>query len=1126
MRGRINPATALLAVGRLTDPADRAASFRQAVAALGQQMRVTGPPPLDGVEPQALVRACQVALEAKLPDDLDWIAPGPATVALYEIMMALPTGPERREIGRRVLTRLHEGTAGTFAAVATRMALGSGKALEPATMRARVSVVIDLPIGSDVDGDALALTLATRRELAERWMVRPSFAALPARRMAARILERAAREAVQRSQAGDPLPRELLAGEVVRPVRRRLLADREPLVWRHAAVSRGLLACVDQSLREQIDLGLDPELSPTEWRRAAVSLVATLAGDPAGGLKACQRLLKSEVLRKDPGIAATMVWGLGPAIEAEPDAAEQLLDLLAETRRPDVAEAVAQLFAELGPSSFGARAADMLRAVLASKLDGDPPALRGITARTLAQLDRESRDEGLSESLRRAMVAFETQGARAAYQHATDAEHQAQATLERLLRLDAHDVASLPDALSLLADLDSLALESSRLSDLLLLGRRAGDGDASLPGMDRLFDQLGRWLLDAEEREIDAEWSRLGSLGNQRRLRALLHLVDTETAHGEADEAGQRLRARIRRALDVLIRRLAAGPDASVHRIVCATLARACDASVREGVAEPSDVFLLVAERLGDRHSVLTLGEASTNEDVSAVLGAYAGFLDPSGGAESKGAESTLDTETVNLANQTGFATATRRVLRLSLGLAAGGSHRAEALRGTVLRLARSLEAVVAARGLSDIVEQTSGSSAIDELEHALDSLRTLLAGARRRVLEQEPDAAEVVADVPTLALLLERAVSSSVPPNAEQLGAAQRELLRELPAPLALAVAAVLSRVPELPAVAPTDVVAIPLGRRRAELPDWLLPRRTLGAFYVVRPLGAGGVSSVFVARRVEERHDTKAESFALKVPHYDPTTARSLSEQEFMQLFRDEAGALLSLPPHENLARFVTFDMAARPKPILVMELIRGVGLDRLIRSRSLTAERAFSYLDGILAGLEAMHSVGVGHLDVKPSNVILRDGDIPVLVDFGLSGRKLRPGCGTLEYCAPEVIGIVPEGHSPSALAADVYAFACMAFEVLTGKALFEADEETAILALHLGHDGWPEKLAALSQLPGLDEVSVVLAACLRRDSRARPTATELRKALAHAGRKLARASWPLGRAPRAERPSATS
>src|SRR6185436_16989670 len=183
-------------------------------------------------------------------------------------------------------------------------------------------------------------------------------------------------------------------------------------------------------------------------------------------------------------------------------------------------------------------------------------------------------------------------------------------------------------------------------------------------------------------------------------------------------------------------------------------------------------------------------------------------------------------------------------------------------------------------------------------------------------------------------------------------------------------------------------------LERRRAPLPYWLLPRRTIGAFYVVRALGSGGASSVFVARRIEERNSADAEVFALKVPDYDPTTARSLSEQEFLQLFREEAGALLTVPQHPNLARFVTFDLAARPKPILVMELIKGLSLDRLVRRRALTTERAFAYLDGILAGLEAMHAAGIGHLDVKPSNVILREGDTPVLVDFGLSGRQLRP------------------------------------------------------------------------------------------------------------------------------------
>ena len=175
-----------------------------------------------------------------------------------------------------------------------------------------------------------------------------------------------------------------------------------------------------------------------------------------------------------------------------------------------------------------------------------------------------------------------------------------------------------------------------------------------------------------------------------------------------------------------------------------------------------------------------------------------------------------------------------------------------------------------------------------------------------------------------------------------------------------------------------------------------------------MLRTIGKGGVGSVFVVKRIEERNDRAAPCFALKVPEFDAQAARHMSETAFLQMFRSEATALLSLPTHRNLARFETFDLGARPKPILVMELIRGAGLDRLIRSRSLTIESALKYLDGILAALEAMHGAGVGPLDIKPSNVILRDGQTPVVVDFGLRGSKLRHGSGALGYYAPDTLG----------------------------------------------------------------------------------------------------------------------
>src|SRR4051812_2367493 len=291
MRGRPNPVEALAALVRLQDEPERRANFRQAITALGQSSGASGPPPLDGILPEVLSRVVGLALESGLLDDLDWIAPGPAAVALYEITAALPQGKPRRELGRRVFARVYEGSADTFAAVAARMALSSGKALEAATIRARISLLFDLPAGTLVNADPLALTLVTRRELRERWLDRARSGTLPARRLAAKLMEHAAREAVVRAQQGDPHPKNLLLSEPVRSVYQSLLMDREPLVWRHAAVARGLLSAVDGALREEIDRALDPNLSPTEWRRAGVSLVSTMPSDPDGAHRAARALI-------------------------------------------------------------------------------------------------------------------------------------------------------------------------------------------------------------------------------------------------------------------------------------------------------------------------------------------------------------------------------------------------------------------------------------------------------------------------------------------------------------------------------------------------------------------------------------------------------------------------------------------------------------------------------------------------------------------------------------------------------------------------------------------------------------------------------------------------------------------
>ncbi|MEJ7733634.1 MAG: hypothetical protein WKG00_31120 [Polyangiaceae bacterium] len=285
MRGRTHFIEELLELPSYEDRADRRAAFRQSLAALAIEAAADGPGPLDGLNPESLLRFARVAMGDGLFDDLSWLSPAAASVALYEIAGALPLGNERRELGRRVLAQLYEGNASTFVAVATRMAAGSGRGLSGAGVHARVSLCAALPPASDVRVGPLALALVSRRELSREWVGAAATGSLPERRQAARRIERAAREAVRRAGTGDEQAKRLFQGTAAAPGEaagglvsawRTLLADRETLVWRHVAHARGILAGALPELWEQIESDLRPELGPTEgaarrrrWRRAS-----------------------------------------------------------------------------------------------------------------------------------------------------------------------------------------------------------------------------------------------------------------------------------------------------------------------------------------------------------------------------------------------------------------------------------------------------------------------------------------------------------------------------------------------------------------------------------------------------------------------------------------------------------------------------------------------------------------------------------------------------------------------------------------------------------------------------------------------------------------------------------------
>ncbi len=1135
--------------------ADRRGVFRQSIASIA--LAAPGESPLERCDDGALTSSVRTALGDGLFDDLDWLAASAAGVALYEIAGALPNGDLRRELGRRVGAQLYEGNASTFVAIATRMASGSVKGLAAPGIHARVALTLSLPGTADVLADPLALALVSRRELAADWIGARSIASLPERRLAARLIERAAREAASRARQGDDAAIHLFqklqrSGTDPPSSRRRnepdtldgafpvLLADRETLVWRHVAAARGLLTQTLPGLADQIRSALNLGLSPTEWRRGATSLVASIGVDPEGALSAAMDLLKSPLMERDPGIATAMIWGIPRAADTEPEAAAELLDAIARAQPLFIAESLIELRAEIG--MVRASSTDRCAAAIAGTLEdlaGEEDAvalgrilLRDLTGQYLVGGDRRIAQAAqlggkLRAALEHAVDAFIETGTREAYTYAQLALEQAREAVAALegITVEANGApgSGLGAAAILVRELDVQLLESGLLKSLLQLNRRTGDAaQKRVPGtsgafnvtsflhqrkpsepngsvpIDELDQRIATWLRDSEAVAFMGQGAPPHVTLHQRQLRALLHIVDGETDSEDDPDRRARVHGLWSSTCHLLLGRLARESASPLRRAVTATVARALDALLRDGAADPADVVLFAAARTTRPGDLAVLAEACMQPDASRLLRAYARFA----------------------ADQDPEGRAPLRSLDLLVSeLPSGASQRIEGLRSVLSRLARALAVVQSAASIRLLVEPDA--TPLSSLEDAIDHLAQLTYSAVRRCGGEA--AAEQHVHPGSLTYPLALAAGRAVQPGASiaaelrpSIVAVLERAQSTLPRALAAVLARVLPRLTALPVDPPGTRISSPRideVRLDARLPAWLPSRRTLGGFYVHRQLGGGAAGTVFVVTRAEERHDPNAERFALKVPDYDATAARSLSETDFLRLFREEAGALLALPEHENLARFVTFDAGARPKPILVMELIEGNRCDQLLASGLLTLPRAFTLLDGVLRGLHAMHSVGVGHLDIKPSNVIIRGESTAVLVDFGLAGRHIRPGCATTSYGAPEVWGISPEGVTPTPLTADLYSFGCFAFEVLTGETLFDAPNEVALISAHLTHDGLPAPLRRLRDDRKGAMVADVLRRCLRKSPRDRATAGEMRVELRALATELGDGPWPL-------------
>src|ERR1700689_3343893 len=129
----------------LGDADERRRSVRQGLASLAQ-LAEREPAPLEGIDANALFRSVPPALADGALGELDWLSPAAAAIALFELAQALPAGAERRELGRRVLTRLREADRDTFVRLLIAFARTSPKVVASEHLRARLEVVLSAPL--------------------------------------------------------------------------------------------------------------------------------------------------------------------------------------------------------------------------------------------------------------------------------------------------------------------------------------------------------------------------------------------------------------------------------------------------------------------------------------------------------------------------------------------------------------------------------------------------------------------------------------------------------------------------------------------------------------------------------------------------------------------------------------------------------------------------------------------------------------------------------------------------------------------------------------------------------------------------------------------------------------------
>jgi serine/threonine protein kinase len=282
-------------------------------------------------------------------------------------------------------------------------------------------------------------------------------------------------------------------------------------------------------------------------------------------------------------------------------------------------------------------------------------------------------------------------------------------------------------------------------------------------------------------------------------------------------------------------------------------------------------------------------------------------------------------------------------------------------------------------------------------------------------------------------------------------------------------------------------------LGRRLREAQE-------LGSYQLIELLGHGGMGEVWRAR-----HQFLARHAAIKLVRPEVLGARDDAEARvLLRRFEREAQATAALSSPHTIQLF-DFGMTGEGTFYYVMELLVGRDLETFVREFGpVPAERAIFLLRQVCHSLADAHARGMVHRDIKPANIyVCRMGleyDFVKVLDFGLVKVRDRAvkaetmltldhtTTGTPAYMAPEII----MGEADVDSRADVYALGCVAYYLLTGALVFEAETPMKMLLQHAHAKPVPPSHRTELRIPR--ELDELVLACLEKNPNDRPQSAE--------------------------------